>query len=90
MRGRLVLFLSTINTINEPHVEEMVEALSKVPASIIGFMFFTPLTEYKDVKGYKYTEEQRTDLAPLLDLAEAALEDLCLEGVAKAMNRFHR
>lgn len=36
-----------------------------------------------------FNEEQRAGLVPLLDLAEAALEGLCLEGVAKAMNRFH-
>ncbi len=60
MKGRLVLFLSTINTINASHIERMVKALAKIPIFIIGFMFFTALKEYRDVRGYKYTDEQKT------------------------------
>ncbi len=59
---RFVLFLSTLNKINAPHVEEMIESLSKVQNSLIGFLFFTPLKGYKKVDGYKYTEEQKTSL----------------------------
>jgi PTH1 family peptidyl-tRNA hydrolase len=37
-----------------------------------------------------FSNDQRDDLETLLDLAVTALESVCLEGVATAMNRFHR
>ncbi len=49
--------------------------------------------EEMDISDYvlsPFSDEQRASLEALLELAVAALEGLCLEGVAMAMNRFHR
>ncbi len=61
-KGKFILFLTTIHRINFQCIEEMIELLSQIPDTMTCIMFFTPLKKYKDVKGYKYTEEQKNFL----------------------------
>lgn len=60
--NKVVIFLPTINRINELYLEEMVEQLSRIPNTFMGVEFFTPLKTYKDIPGYRYIEIQKEQL----------------------------
>jgi sulfatase maturation enzyme AslB (radical SAM superfamily) len=56
-----VIFLSTLHRNNEHCLEDMLEEFSKIGPPVIGisFMLFTPLKQYKQLKGYQHTEAQK-------------------------------
>ena len=60
-KARPVIFLSTLHTNNEHCIEDMLEAFSKIGPPVIGisFMLFTPLKEYKQLKGYQHSQTQK-------------------------------
>ncbi|VEN74928.1 conserved hypothetical protein [Candidatus Desulfarcum epimagneticum] len=72
----LVIFLTTINRKNAPHLKEMVSILSRVPNARLGVLFFTPLKTYRPVKGYEHTAEQAESLALSPEERDRAIEDL--------------
>jgi MoaA/NifB/PqqE/SkfB family radical SAM enzyme len=63
-KAKPIVFLSTLHRNNEHCVEEMLEEFSKIGPPVIGisYMIFTPLKQYKDLKGYQHTEAQKTVL----------------------------
>lgn len=54
-----VIFLPTFHAFNAPCLEEMVAELTKVPNTLMGVEFFTPLTQYDDAGTYAHIEVQR-------------------------------
>ena len=60
-RAKPIIFLSTLHTNNHHCLEDMLEEFSKIGPPVIGisFMLFTPLKEYKQLKGYQHVQTQK-------------------------------
>lgn len=58
---RTIFFLATFHRANEQCLEEMVKELSEFGRPIAGMMamIFTPLKDYKEIKGYQHSQTQR-------------------------------
>lgn len=65
--AKTVVFLATFHRSNEQCLEEMLEEFSKIGPPVIGMeaMLFTPLKQYKEIKGYQHSATQKN----LLDLS---------------------
>lgn len=55
----LVIFCSTVNKLNEPHLDAMIAGLSRLKNTALIFAFFTPLKSYHRVERYPHSETQR-------------------------------
>lgn len=62
--ANLVVFNATFHSLNQGCLEDMVAELSQIksPNTMMLAMIFTPLKGYKEVKGYKHTETQKSEL----------------------------
>ena len=59
-----IVFLSTLHRLNEHCLEDMVKEFSEMGSPVFGihFMLFTPLKEYKEIKGYQHSVTQKNIL----------------------------
>ncbi|MBI2060346.1 MAG: radical SAM protein [Nitrospirae bacterium] len=57
-----IVFLPTIHKLNAPFLEQTMKELSKITNAFLGVEFFTPLKEYRPIKGYPHVEIQKKDL----------------------------
>lgn len=62
--AKTVVFLSTFHPFNENCLEEMLKEFSEIGPPVFGLfaMLFTPLKRYKEIKGYKHSTTQKTQL----------------------------
>ncbi len=60
-KAKPIVFLSTLHRNNEHCLEDMLEEFSKIGPPLIGisYMLFTPLKQYKELKGYQHSETQK-------------------------------
>lgn len=58
----IVIFLATFHRLNESCVEDMLGELSQIKKTALLAMTFIPLKKYEKVKGYTYTDTQKSKL----------------------------
>lgn len=63
-KAKPIVFLSTFHRLNEHCLEDMFKEFSEIGPPVFGLhaMIFTPLKQYKEIKGYQHTITQKTTL----------------------------
>lgn len=63
-KAKPIIFLTTFHRNNEHCLEDMLEEFSKIGPPLIGMsvMLFTPLKQYKELKGYQHSATQKNVL----------------------------
>jgi MoaA/NifB/PqqE/SkfB family radical SAM enzyme len=78
--SQTVVILCTLNRVNAPYLEEFlqsVERLERPGLSLPVFLLiFTPLKQYREVKGYEHSAEQRDRLAFTWEERDRLLEEI--------------
>jgi|TARA_B100000315_G_C14524219_1_gene563037 MoaA/NifB/PqqE/SkfB family radical SAM enzyme len=55
----LVVFCTTINKLNELHLDAMLKGIAKIKKTALVFAFFTPLKNYQDIARYPHSGDQK-------------------------------
>ncbi len=80
VRNQTVVILCTLNKTNAPHLAGLLQSLEQMERNglllPVYLLFFTPLEQYREVKGYEHSVEQRDELAFSWEERDALIDEV--------------